>query len=821
MPGRVKGRSKVEARGRADAGRGGRRQEGPAPRGVSTAVAGRRLPFLEEGSPSAQPLVAAELELAGRSSPVGEEALPVAAEGEATVLAASPAGSVPPSSPLWSSPRQSETEEEQEEFIPFPGPSQPQTEGTGGPQKEPAVPPPLKRGRTGSGGSMVADHFELGPRDPTHAAHTHCRAQASQGKNPKRFATSGILRHMQRRHPGAPVPAGSSRPEVFSVSGKAPAPKLPARQLQPVSKPSDCPKPQLITQAIAEMIALDDQPLQVVENVGFRRLLQQLAPDYEIPSCATLSRRVVPSLYRVCREAVSGLLRMAAPDTSVHFAADLCTSTSGLHASFLSLAAHWWGQESEGTPVAGGVASPSQAAKQRWVLLHVEVLDTSHTAEELSVTVDRQVEGWLSGQPNLRRGLMVTGDGLNLARAVEQLGFVSIRCVAHTLNLIVQDALGLSGGPGSAKPPPAASMASLFERCCNIAAYFHESKKGRQMLKEKQLELGLPERLIPQYVPAQWNSAFLLLQWLQEQEQALHSLARWHDVKVCDLFIKEWILLCEVVSTLEPFFTATNNLCTEEAMLSLALPAAYFLEKTMGQLQSTLKTQEAVALAGRLRTGVVDRLRTPLSASAEHVLSCLCDPRMKDRAVTPDELPRWRALLVEEVLRAQERRLGPGQEAGAGGPSVQATPRSSSNTATACRSSSVEYPGGPREPPHWSEWFTKNLYSVLPGFRELSTGPRGHAERCVQQYFLASEADPETDPLQFWATRRQVWPDLAAVAERLLSCPPSSVQSKRVFSRDGATPHCSGSEAGMVEQLVFLKANLPLLGYPALAMEGE
>uniref|UniRef100_A0A8D0CFW7 HAT C-terminal dimerisation domain-containing protein n=1 Tax=Salvator merianae TaxID=96440 RepID=A0A8D0CFW7_SALMN len=258
---------------------------------------------------------------------------------------------------------------------------------------------------------------------------------------------------------------------------------------------------------------------------------------------------------------------------------------------------------------------------------------------------------------------MVTNGAPNLARVAEQLQFVSIPCVVHTLNLVVQEALGFSGAAarqeapaeGAAGPPSDAAVAVLVDKCRRIGGYFHRSEK------------------------------------------------------------------------------------------------------------------------------------------AEHVLSCLCDPRMKGKAVTPDQLPRWRALLVEEVRQVQERRLGCKQEEGAGAPASSglSTPSSSSGSSVTA------------------------LASQPSGTMPLAS-PRELAERCVLQYLQEPVAGWEMEPIQFWATHHQVWPDLATVAERFLSCPPSSVQRERVFSMaaDGVTPYSLRLETELVEQLVFLKANLPLLGYP-------
>ena len=43
------------------------------------------------------------------------------------------------------------------------------------------------------------------------------------------------------------------------------------------------PRAQCVHQLITEMIALDSQPLSIVNDVGFTRLLRELEPRYSIP----------------------------------------------------------------------------------------------------------------------------------------------------------------------------------------------------------------------------------------------------------------------------------------------------------------------------------------------------------------------------------------------------------------------------------------------------------------------------------------------------------------------------------------------------------
>ena len=51
-----------------------------------------------------------------------------------------------------------------------------------------------------------------------------------------------------------------------------------------------------LSKKIAEMIAFDMLPYSIVQGLGFRRLIDYLAPGYKIPSRVYLSRTGVPKM---------------------------------------------------------------------------------------------------------------------------------------------------------------------------------------------------------------------------------------------------------------------------------------------------------------------------------------------------------------------------------------------------------------------------------------------------------------------------------------------------------------------------------------------
>ena len=60
----------------------------------------------------------------------------------------------------------------------------------------------------------------------------------------------------------------------------------------------DSPKYKLITNAITKLFVWDLQPFNILENKGFKLLMNTLAPDYIIPDRKFFSSKVVPELYK-------------------------------------------------------------------------------------------------------------------------------------------------------------------------------------------------------------------------------------------------------------------------------------------------------------------------------------------------------------------------------------------------------------------------------------------------------------------------------------------------------------------------------------------
>uniref|UniRef100_A0A7M4FBM7 BED-type domain-containing protein n=1 Tax=Crocodylus porosus TaxID=8502 RepID=A0A7M4FBM7_CROPO len=639
------------------------------------------------------------------------------------------------------------------------------------------------------GGSVVWDHFEV-TDDPRYATCQHCQRKISRGKEVKHFATTAMLLHLKRKHPLALVPPQPG------TSGSVPKKKSPSCSKAPVPKKhrlatlerwgkgghaeGRVPKASELTQTIGEMLALDGQPFSFVERPGFRQLMALMAPSYQVPTCTTFSRTVVPSLYEACREYLREELRKAGPQVVLHFTSDIWSSRGGDHA-YLSLTGHWCDQSG-----------------RRWALLQAEVLDESHTARDIMEAMNHMVQGWLVGQGELTRGFMVTDNGANMVKAVCDANFVGICCVAHRFHLIVRDALEGDRAAGGS----ASTTSKLISKCRKLAGYFHQSIKGGKMLQEKQAELSIPQHKIMLDVETRWSSTYLMLERLVEQQKAIHEMALLEELGISGPLHKmEWDTISQILVVLKPFLEATESLSAGDALLSQVIPVVKELENRMEKFQGIDApgwgrplSPDVQALVRRMKEGI-RRWLDPLRSSTVHVLAAMCDPRVKGSVCSSQTLDHWTEVLVNRVREAEGQRQGDVDE---GDPLSRASTPATSQ------------PPPPQPLPMWA----KGVASMLGSRGTRPHHQAGSAEASVTIY-LDEDVEPlDCDPLAYWATRSQMWPDLATVAREHLSCPPASVPSERVFSIAGdvVTPHRTCLDPGLVEQL----ARLHLLILPCL-----
>lgn len=98
--------------------------------------------------------------------------------------------------------------------------------------------------------------------------------------------------------------------------------------------------------------------------------------------------------------------------------------------------------------------------------------------------------------------------------------------------------------------------------------------------------------------------------------------------------------------------------------------------------------------------------------------------------------------------------------------------------------------------------------SRFDSFRKKTNGDRFQNE--IDQYIKFAEMTEDEDLLNWWSTRKNVFPLLSKVARKILAVPSSNTTSERNFSCAGRMmePRRNALSAKNLDELLFLHSNL-------------
>ena len=166
------------------------------------------------------------------------------------------------------------------------------------------------------------------------------------------------------------------------------------------------------------MIALDDQPFSIVEDRGFRRLIEHIEPRYSLPSRCYFSDISLPALHEVIATHIHKLLDNV---TDISFTMDIWSSNAS-QMSMLSLTA--------------GLMWIDHNFEKRAVLQAQEIAG-SHTGATNASAFDCMFAQWKIKKDNVH--VVLRDNARNMQKAMDECVVKSLGCMAHTLQLAVHD----------------------------------------------------------------------------------------------------------------------------------------------------------------------------------------------------------------------------------------------------------------------------------------------------------------------------------------------------------------------------------------------
>ena len=339
------------------------------------------------------------------------------------------------------------------------------------------------------------------------------------------------------------------------------------------------------------MIVTDLQPLSIVENKGFLEYSYKLQPLYKVPNRKLLSNIMLPAKYHKIRERLHGMLKEVS-----HIAVTTDMWTSDSNRAFLALTSHFIFEN-----------------KLKSAVLAATEISEWHTAENIAAAISTIFEEWSISTKVIT---IVSDNGANIKKAIENLNKRHHPFVAHTLNLCVTDAI-----------KQVSELSALLSTCRSLVTHFKHTTLASEQLKEMQRQMCLPELKLKQDVATRWNSSLIMIERLFALKQPLSAIIT--SLPKAPKFpnASEWDIICDCIPVLKPAEWMTTELSAQKyTTMSSIIPM-------IRGLQFTLKNEATTTSCGTdLKNALLDvisRRLGMLDADKSYAKATFLDPRFK------------------------------------------------------------------------------------------------------------------------------------------------------------------------------------------------
>lgn len=475
-----------------------------------------------------------------------------------------------------------------------------------------------------------------------------------------------------------------------------------------------------ITDAIAEWIYRDNLPFSVVEGEGFRKLIKILAPLYKIPCRKTITS-IIDGKYEEKKAIVIKKLQSV---TNICLTIDEWKDLQ--MKSYLGVTIHCINN-----------------FKIDSFNIACEPLSESHTAEYLSTTIKNICEQWEISDEKIVA--VTTDNGANIVKAIE-LTFgraKHIRCIAHTLNLVVQNSVMVN------------EIKIFIDKVRRIVQWFHQSGVGADQLRNSQKAENVPEGKIKHLIgdiSTRWNSQLHMIERFLAMSGTVGGILLNHPNAPPMIQATEIAVLKEVVRILKPFEKVTEEMCSEKYVsASKAIPIIMCLKQFLE------KTDPSHDLAIQFKNSIINEFKKRF----EHIqkvhlfnTATFLDPRFKK--IHLDDGASL-ARTINYIRRSIEENGEP-------------------------EHSTLSITSAADDVDNDDIWQTHNKL-LLENIRNS----QGHSQSSeLALYIAAPLIGLKDDVLEFWRRYEGAYPKLTQLACKHLLVPASSAPAERLFSKAGA-----------------------------------
>ncbi|CAG5055123.1 unnamed protein product [Parnassius apollo] len=280
--------------------------------------------------------------------------------------------------------------------------------------------------------------------------------------------------------------------------------------------------------ALLDLIVLDMQPLQIVENEGFKKYSLRLNPDYVLPSRKKLTQ-MLEDKYKICRSEVIGKLQSV---------------------EHIALTTDIWNSDSQKSFIICVTAHFINNSKLHSMVVSTTELSQHHTALNIANALRTTLTEWEIYDKVVT---IVTDNSSSMKKAVKD--YLQKRnhfCVAHTLNLAVKDCISKDSETDHNRHLKNAAVLDIVSKSRAIVTHFKQSIKSSNTLRDMQSQMNLEIIKLKQDVQTRWNSTFYMFERLLKVKVPLSATLPLIDSPPPNLNSTEWQILEDCVAILQP-----------------------------------------------------------------------------------------------------------------------------------------------------------------------------------------------------------------------------------------------------------------------------
>uniref|UniRef100_T1K5U2 BED-type domain-containing protein n=1 Tax=Tetranychus urticae TaxID=32264 RepID=T1K5U2_TETUR len=423
--------------------------------------------------------------------------------------------------------------------------------------------------------SFVWDHFDS--VDKTSAKCKHCPAIVKRSGN-----TTNLAAHLANKHP-----------LLCSVKNDSP-PKQPRidEQLCEIVSIKEGDRKKDIDLRLIWFIVLNLQPFNLVECKEFIDYVKSLSPHASVPKRGKLLQMTI-KLYESKKDMVKTHLKMF---NWYSFTTDIWTDVRNAK-SYIGLTCHF-----------------IDNYKSSSLCLGVREMCQSHTSDNIvkkmkSIMTEFEIEA-----DSL---VSIATDGAaNIKSAAKEIVKTPIWCIAHRLNLIVNDAISRCG-----------EVEDLVGAVRSIVTLSKQSNNFADAIRSEQLKEKDTVLKLKQDVQTRWNSTYFMVnRYLELRHHGKVALIKVGREEL-DIPYDKIDILNDINNILLPFYTVTLDISGEKYVtVSRAIPVINMLKAHIFKID--MKTSIRVDFKTRLTNNINFRFDA-IEYNSIFACATILDPRFK------------------------------------------------------------------------------------------------------------------------------------------------------------------------------------------------